>query len=317
MTRLLSQFVLSRYARHKLRQLHLAGEAYVRWTPHTRRRILRITIMTKSFSINFGIGLCVLLGALQLLFGFGFGLFLVFNKLSTNQLIYQLGTILIELLTFGLVFLIAFYKIDKKLNEIIRFNPVKPVTIICAIFFSFGFVIISSEFDNLFQSLLPMPLFLKSVFNNIIFSKSFILAAFIIAAMPALVEEIFFRGILITGLMQKHTSAKSIVISSLLFSLIHLNPWQSIPAFVLGLLFGYIFVRSNSIVICMVIHFIYNFISFLVARYPDIFIHIGISSIDYNGKLQPLWIDVTGLMVVSIGLGLLLKSIDNNKITNI
>jgi ABC-type spermidine/putrescine transport system permease subunit I len=68
MTRLLSQFVLSRYARHKLRQLHLAGEAYVRLTPLSRRKryFYRSIFMTITINITEEVSLlteiiCILL----------------------------------------------------------------------------------------------------------------------------------------------------------------------------------------------------------------------------------------------------------------
>jgi len=52
MTRLLSQFVLSRFARHKLRQLRLAGEAYVRLTLRAEENIMKNKIVVDPISFS-------------------------------------------------------------------------------------------------------------------------------------------------------------------------------------------------------------------------------------------------------------------------
>ena len=46
----------------------------------------------------------------------------------------------------------------------------------------------------------------------------------------------------------------AIVVSALFFALIHANPWQAIPAFIIGCLMGYIYYRTGSLKLTMLMH---------------------------------------------------------------
>ena len=50
----------------------------------------------------------------------------------------------------------------------------------------------------------------------------------------------------------------AIVVSALFFALIHMNPWQAIPAFLLGCLFGYVYYKTGSLKLTMLMHFTNN-----------------------------------------------------------
>ena len=50
----------------------------------------------------------------------------------------------------------------------------------------------------------------------------------------------------------------AIVISAVFFAFIHLNPWQAVPAFLLGCLFGYVYFKTGSLKLTMLMHFANN-----------------------------------------------------------
>jgi len=72
------------------------------------------------------------------------------------------------------------------------------------------------------------------------------------------VEEIFFRGFLFQGFRQRMGWLNAALLSSLIFSLSHLDLAALIPTFVLGFVFSYIFHRSNSLWPGMILHFTVN-----------------------------------------------------------
>jgi membrane protease YdiL (CAAX protease family) len=76
-------------------------------------------------------------------------------------------------------------------------------------------------------------------------------------------EELVFRGVILAGLLKKYSVKKSIIISSLLFGIIHLNGIQFINAFFLGIFIGYIYVKTKSIYLCMYFHILFNIIGFI------------------------------------------------------
>ena len=88
----------------------------------------------------------------------------------------------------------------------------------------------------------------------------FVLEAFLVAALPAFCEEFIHRGVLLQGI--KHCGfKKAIVISALMFGLIHFNIQQFFYAFVVGMILGFVSVVSKNIFPAMIIHFVNNFIS--------------------------------------------------------
>lgn len=76
-------------------------------------------------------------------------------------------------------------------------------------------------------------------------------------------EELFFRGILLRRLTIKWSPQKSIIVSSLLFGLIHVNPLTVIFAFLLGCVLGYVYLKTKSIIVPIVVHSFSNFFAFL------------------------------------------------------
>lgn len=95
------------------------------------------------------------------------------------------------------------------------------------------------------------------------------IAGFItVCILAPILEEIIFRGILLRGLLQNGTSPVfAIFLSSVLFGLAHLNPWQFFGAGMLGAVFGFIYYRTKSLWICIFLHALNNMISFIFMLY--------------------------------------------------
>lgn len=77
------------------------------------------------------------------------------------------------------------------------------------------------------------------------------------AMLPGVCEEILFRGA-IQGTLERKGAVKAVVITSFLFALFHLNPWNFAAAMLIGLGFGFVTVRSNSIIPAMAWHTVNN-----------------------------------------------------------
>lgn len=75
---------------------------------------------------------------------------------------------------------------------------------------------------------------------------------------PAIVEEFVFRGVLL-GSLKDYGETFAIMVSALTFGLFHGNVEQIIHAFLLGLLLGFVVVKTGSIYISVLIHFANNF----------------------------------------------------------
>lgn len=83
---------------------------------------------------------------------------------------------------------------------------------------------------------------------------------------PAVCEELAVRGFVLSGLRHLGYKWRAIVLSALFFGLIHGILQQSMNAFFVGLILGYVAVQSGSILPCMVFHFTHNSLAILNDR---------------------------------------------------
>ena len=83
-------------------------------------------------------------------------------------------------------------------------------------------------------------------------------------------EEWLCRGIVLRGLLQKIKPVWAIVVSALFFAVLHMNPWQAIPAFILGLLFGYVYYKTGSLKLTMLMHCVNNTLSVICSHIPSL-----------------------------------------------
>lgn len=97
-------------------------------------------------------------------------------------------------------------------------------------------------------------LFLKT--NTI---TGLLVVIFIVAVVPALGEEFLFRGILLKLLAQIFKNVHvAVVVSSVIFSAIHLQFYGFLPRLMLGIVLGYLFVFTRNLWVPILIHFINN-----------------------------------------------------------
>lgn len=117
----------------------------------------------------------------------------------------------------------------------------------------------------------------EAIYNRIM--KSFlqmhspsdlVLNLFIMALLPAVGEELFFRGALQTVLLRMNNKPwLSILISSFVFALLHLTIFKVLPIFVLGAVLGTVFYITRNIWYTIVIHFLNNAFAVLGVYYAS------------------------------------------------
>jgi sodium transport system permease protein len=78
------------------------------------------------------------------------------------------------------------------------------------------------------------------------------------AMVPAICEEFFFRGYLLSCLSSKGNLWQGIMVSSVLFGFFHQNLIFLLPASLAGLLFAFILQRTGNLCYCIAAHFIIN-----------------------------------------------------------
>jgi membrane protease YdiL (CAAX protease family) len=84
----------------------------------------------------------------------------------------------------------------------------------------------------------------------------------VVLAAPIL-EEVLFRSIILDGFLKNYKPLKAILLSAFLFGLMHGNLVQGIGAFVMGILLGWIYWKTESITLCILLHFANNLLAFI------------------------------------------------------
>lgn len=74
-------------------------------------------------------------------------------------------------------------------------------------------------------------------------------------------EEFFFRGFLLTGLRNRFGVKTAVLISSVLFGLVHIAPGAIVPTFFLGVAFAVIYIRTRSLLPAIFAHCLQNIIA--------------------------------------------------------
>jgi membrane protease YdiL (CAAX protease family) len=81
-----------------------------------------------------------------------------------------------------------------------------------------------------------------------------------ICVQPALIEELAFRGVIFAGLTKALSSSETILVSALMFMILHLSPARFPHTLALGIGAGFLRWRTKSIYPCMLMHFSHNFL---------------------------------------------------------
>ncbi len=157
-----------------------------------------------------------------------------------------------------------------------------------------GLAILISEADNLTRYFYPPPPELEEeIFGFLRDPELFWGAFFVIVVVAPLTEEFIFRGLILRGFMSRYSFRKAVFVSAAFFTLFHLYPWQFLGAFVYGIFFAWMAVRTRSLVPGIYAHVLNNALFF-------VFNAIDTEASPYAGVVegvhfQPLWLDAAGV----------------------
>jgi len=166
-----------------------------------------------------------------------------------------------------------------------------------------GLVILVSECDNLTRSVLPMPDELAEMFRDLFEGGVGTFVALVIVA--PLVEELLFRGVILTGFLARYRRGTAIGASAVLFAVAHLNPYQFAAGLVTGVFLGWLLVRTRSLWPCILVHAAFNAHVVLVPVLRD---QLGVEIPGFTAppeaavvEFQPAWFNALGLVLAAAG----------------
>lgn len=185
-----------------------------------------------------------------------------------------------------------------------HFSPVGAA--VCALIVVAATIAGSFCSDALTELLPSMPEWLEQMMSSMT-NGNLILNFLCVSIFAPIFEEWLCRGMVLRGLLNRGINpAGAIIISAVFFAVIHANPWQAVPAFILGCLFGYVYYKTGSIKLTMLMHFANNTMALVLSNVD------ALEDMDSWHELLPgtaYWIVFTaGLIVIELSI-LALKKI--------
>lgn len=109
--------------------------------------------------------------------------------------------------------------------------------------------------------LLPIPPHIQETLNQLLSARGtgeFLKKLILFCILPAIAEEVYFRGFCQTSLTHRIGIRPAIVLTALLFALAHGNVWYLHLYFGLGLFLGWLFEKTGSLWPPIIAHFLNN-----------------------------------------------------------
>lgn len=114
----------------------------------------------------------------------------------------------------------------------------------------------------------------------------------LMALLPAVCEELAFRGFIFGGLVREKGKLRAVILTAVMFGVSHGVLQQSIAASIMGLVLGWITLRTGSILPCILIHFTNNALSVSLDRIASSGwegASIFITQTELGPSYQPFW----------------------------
>lgn len=196
----------------------------------------------------------------------------IFSLILQAALLYEYAELIIllsSLMEYYLVYRIIISQIHKQNlssaaiagnNDLTRkrFLPIALMTLlvaVCGSLFIFPILRALLSFGPMFESLIPYIGLMEESSSNL----SAFLYFFPVGVIAApIIEEIFFRGILLNKWSEKYGNVKGVLFSSLIFMILHIGSLM-LPQLLMGLLCAIVYIRTKNLIYPILAHALYNF----------------------------------------------------------
>lgn len=110
--------------------------------------------------------------------------------------------------------------------------------------------------------------------DDMLTSQPAVVLILVVALMPAIGEELLFRGFVMGTLKNKCTGVIAVLVTTLLFAAYHMSLIKMFTIGIIGFGLTYAAYKSGSIVTSMCMHFLNNLLSVLITKYPKQMQHV-------------------------------------------
>jgi membrane protease YdiL (CAAX protease family) len=133
--------------------------------------------------------------------------------------------------------------------------------LILAFLFILGADVLIDYLTSLSEWFFPLPVEYKSMLESLMSAEcpgEFALKLFVLCVIPGICEEVYFRGFFQTAISVRLGNFIAVAAASFMFALLHGNPWYFHLYFILGLLFGWLYISTGSLIAPIMAHVVNN-----------------------------------------------------------
>jgi sodium transport system permease protein len=176
------------------------------------------------------------------------------------------GLLQTEILLIFLPPLIILRLLKLKPKEILRLNAPKLKELAVVPFIALSGALISAMLAQFMDLIFPIPKeYLDTMTKLLSQNAPFWQLLGVFALAPAFCEEILFRGFLMR-FYESYGKVVAVVATALLFAVFHLDPFKIVSVLFMGIVLGYLLIRTNSIYNSMLAHFLNNALALVIVN---------------------------------------------------
>ena len=170
----------------------------------------------------------------------------------------------------GVLPILAAIYIKADMKEVFSLRLPKIKSFFGAIILGIGGICLNLVISSLLSMAFPSDSEgLNEQYLQILDGVSFVPGVLLMALLPAVCEELMYRGYMFTAFKSRMSIPKAIIIVSLLFGISHMSMIKILPTALLGVALAYMVYKSGSIVTSVLIHFLNNAFAVFTLYYGD------------------------------------------------
>jgi membrane protease YdiL (CAAX protease family) len=183
-------------------------------------------------------------------------------------------------------------------REVLRITPFPPSILVPVIAALFGLWVVLIEIMAFVTRAIPVDQGMMEEMSKLLFKSLWIGIPLLVVAAP-IMEEALFRGIILRGLLERYTPAKAVALNAVFFATAHFNIWQLPASFGTGLFLGWVYLRTRSLALCIMLHAFHNLALAFVGQYvADL---LGVSMDEATMPFVPWWVVALGVAFLIFG----------------
>ncbi|MCK5051722.1 MAG: CPBP family intramembrane metalloprotease [Candidatus Cloacimonetes bacterium] len=182
------------------------------------------------------------------------------------------------------------------IKSALRLNYTNPLNFVLVLIAALPLLLLAGIMGQLINYVFPVSESYLEAMQNLITvqDKGLWFTVFVVGVLPGICEEVMFRGFILSALRKKGLWY-GIILTAVLFGAFHLDPFRFIPAAFLGIWLGYLAVKTNSLFVPILAHFLQNSLAILITNYAE---NVSFMKLIIKDEMIAYWVVIPALIIL-------------------